>query len=353
MKQTFGTYIREVREKQGFTLRKFASALSLSPSFVSQMERGLVTSPGEPRIRAMADLLNKNPDELLALTGRVSSDVLEIILQNPVETSSMIRRLSHSSKKIKNQTKPVDDPTTLVFLPLERISLETHTALIGESGSGKSVLIQHLIHTYFNTASIKIYDSDAKPSDWKKLTVKGRKANYKEIALEMLEDLEELQRRTELLGDGLDPGGEIVRVVEEWPSTAAELYELLLDGKPKDIGARWLRKLLRRGRKYRMKVIAVAQEFEVNAWKIAGEGSLRNAFTVLYLGASAYSALSSVKDKKFQNQLREHFDSVKHPCLADVKGRFYPVEIPDLVEPVSRKATGGKRQRANMSGKGL
>jgi hypothetical protein len=34
---------------------------------------------------------------------------------------------------------------------------------------------------------------------------------------------------------------------------------------PKDIGLVWLRRLLRRGRKYRMKVFAVAQEFEVNA----------------------------------------------------------------------------------------
>jgi hypothetical protein len=79
---------------------------------------------------------------------------------------------------------------------------------------------------------------------------------------------------------------------------------------PKDIGLVWLRLLLRRGRKYRMKVFAVAQEFEVNAWKIAGEGDPRRAFTSLYLGAAAYHALSTVKDKAQRKQLRGHFDGV-------------------------------------------
>ena len=99
---------------------------------------------------------------------------------------------------------------------------------------------------------------------------------------------------------------------------------------PKDIGLVWLRRLLRRGRKCRMKVFAVAQEFEVNAWKIAGEGGLRRAFTVLYLGASAYQALSNIKDKAQREQLRGHFDRVPYPCLMDVKGRFYPAQVPDL-----------------------
>jgi len=49
-------------------------------------------------------------------------------------------------------------------------------------------------------------------------------------------------------------------------------------------------------------------EFEVNAWKIAGEGGLRRAFTVLYLGLSAYQALSNVKDKAQREQLRGYFD---------------------------------------------
>jgi hypothetical protein len=76
----------------------------------------------------------------------------------------------------------------------------------------------------------------------------------------------------------------VVRVIEEYPSTAAELAGMLEPSDlPKEIGLVWLRRLLRRGRKYRMKVFAVAQEFEVNTWKIAGEDGLQRAFTVLPL----------------------------------------------------------------------
>jgi hypothetical protein len=109
---------------------------------------------------------------------------------------------------------------------------------------------------------------------------------------------------------------------------SSDLIEIILQ-RPKETAA-LLRRLLRRGRKYRMKVFAVAQEFEVNAWKIAGEGGLRRAFTVLYLGASAYQALSNIKDKAQREQLRGHFDRVPYPRLMDVKGRFYPAQAPDL-----------------------
>jgi hypothetical protein len=45
-----------------------------------------------------------------------------------------------------------------------------------------------------------------------------------------LEDLNLLQHRIALHGDGLDPGGEIVRVIEEYPGTAEELTEAAARG---------------------------------------------------------------------------------------------------------------------------
>ena len=75
MRQTFGAFIRAEREKQGLSARQFCKAIGISPSFVSQMERGLVPAPGEARIKQMAEFLGRNPDELLALSGRISTDV--------------------------------------------------------------------------------------------------------------------------------------------------------------------------------------------------------------------------------------------------------------------------------------
>jgi|GEM_PF-5103477 len=339
MKQTFGAYIREARLHRRMGLRQFASMVELSAPFVSNMERGLTAPPSEPKVKRMAQVLEKNPDELLAMTGRIASDVLDIILQDPVETAALIRRHSGASSKKKRQAIPKqasDETKALEFYPLEAISLENHTAVIGESGSGKSILTQYLIRAYFQDASVKVYDSDAAPSDWPDMEVVGRKGDYLSIAKCMDQDLDEMSRRTELYGDGFEIPDELVRVVEEYPSTAAELAELEIDGIRPDIGTAWLRKLLRRGRKYRMKVFAVAQEFEVNAWKIAGEGGLRRAFTVLYLGSTAYRALSQVKDSAYRDILHQHFDSVQYPCLVDVKGRYLPVLIPDLA-PKGRK----------------
>jgi transcriptional regulator with XRE-family HTH domain/GTPase SAR1 family protein len=332
MDKTFGTLIRELRKKRGLTVRRFAIEAGLSHTFISGMERGVLSPPSEAKVKAIAELLDQNPDEMLALTGRVSSDVLEIILQKPKETTALIRKLNHASAaKRKNfMGVPSEEGTGLGFYTLESISQENHTVIIGETGSGKSLLARHLIKSYFKGANIRVYDSDAAPRDWPGIEVIGRKGNYKRIAENMLLDLEELAERTALHGDGLEAGKEIVRVIEEYPSTAAELAELGDKNIRVDIGNIWLRKLLRRGRKYKIKVFAVAQEFEVNAWKIAGEGGLRKAFTVLYLGSTAYGALSSIKDTKYREQLRAYFDSIKYPCLADVKGRFYPVEIPTL-----------------------
>jgi hypothetical protein len=137
--------------------------------------------------------------------------------------------------------------------------------VVGETGSGKSLLTKYLIHTYFQQVHVRVYDSDTAPADWGGLDVIGRKGDYPAIARCMAEDMEELQRRTSLHGEGRDCGGEVVWVIEEYPSMAAELAERPeVHHLSRDIGLLWLRRL-RRGRKYRMKVFAVAREFEVNA----------------------------------------------------------------------------------------
>jgi hypothetical protein len=80
---------------------------------------------------------------------------------------------------------------------------------------------------------------------------------------------------------------------------SSDLIEISLQRPRATAALLW--RLLRRGRKYRMKVFAVAQEFEVKAWKIAGEGGLRRAFTVLYLGAAAYRRSPASRTRRSVN----------------------------------------------------
>lgn len=246
--------------------------------------------------------------------------------------------LEHDGNHIE-QTSPME------FYPLASVRAETHTAIIGESGSGKSLLTKYLILRYFNDAQVSIYDCDATPYDWSTFDVVGGGGNFKQIADSMKEDLALLRERTKLRGSGQDIGGDEVRVIEEYPATAAEL--IWLAGRkeaefPRDLAVDWLRKILRRGRKHRLKILAVAQEFEVGAWKIEGEGGLRSAFSVFYLGGAAYDALSRIRDRQYRNQIQQYFDrDTKRPCLADVRGKYYPVAIPDL----SKLEQGIKRCR--------
>tara|TARA_B100001093_G_C26468270_1_gene859436 strand:+ start:356 stop:706 length:351 start_codon:yes stop_codon:yes gene_type:complete len=96
---TFGKYIRSSREtlsqySKGYSLRKVAAAIGVQPSFLSKVERDLVAPPSEAKIIALASELEEDPDMLLAMAGRVSSDLQEIIMKRPQLFASVIRKLN-------------------------------------------------------------------------------------------------------------------------------------------------------------------------------------------------------------------------------------------------------------------
>jgi transcriptional regulator with XRE-family HTH domain len=96
--QRFGAYIRELREKlledsKEFSVRKVANKIGVEPAFLSKVERDIVPPPSEAKIIALADLLGADRDVLLAMAGKVSSDVLEVIRNRPVLFAELVRRL--------------------------------------------------------------------------------------------------------------------------------------------------------------------------------------------------------------------------------------------------------------------
>ena len=195
--KTFGALIRQLRTSKGYSVRGFAKEIGVSYTFLSDVERGKKQPPSEEKIILMADALGQNKDELLGLAGKVASDVKEIILQRPKDYAALLRRLNHASAaKIRSHNAGAAPTGPLEFYPLETISRENHTAVIGESGSGKSLLTKYLIGSYFEDADIRVYDSDAAPDDWGEMDVVGRKGDYAAIAKAMAGDLDELKRRT-------------------------------------------------------------------------------------------------------------------------------------------------------------
>lgn len=200
-----------------------------------------------------------------------------------------------------------------------------HTLITGPTGSGKSVLVQWLVSRYFKDAETLVYDSDAGPHEWPGFKVIGRGGDFVQISGAMVEDLKLLEQRCEARGQGKAIGPEVVRVCEEFPAVAAELSEII-GGKKSSAAASWMKRLARRGRKYRIKMILVTQETSVAAMGIEGEGGVRKAFTIIYLGASALEVASRLKDQAFHQYLQR----CDRPCLVDHRGRYYVCDIPDL-----------------------
>ena len=86
-----GELVRQWRIERGLGLREFARRVGLSPTFVSKFERGEFKPPGEEKLLEMARVLEKDRDEILALAHKVSSDLPEIIRENPRETAELLR----------------------------------------------------------------------------------------------------------------------------------------------------------------------------------------------------------------------------------------------------------------------
>jgi transcriptional regulator with XRE-family HTH domain len=74
-------------------VRQVAARIGVEPSYLSKVERGEEAPPSELRIRALADDLGEDPDVLLALAGKVSSDLQAIILRRPALMAEILREL--------------------------------------------------------------------------------------------------------------------------------------------------------------------------------------------------------------------------------------------------------------------
>jgi len=90
----FGQVLRERRLEKGYSLRKFADMVGVSPTYLSQVEQSNVDPPTAERVKKMAELLGANSDEWIALAGRVPEDLPEIIQQQPTQMPELLREAS-------------------------------------------------------------------------------------------------------------------------------------------------------------------------------------------------------------------------------------------------------------------
>ena len=94
----FGTYVRNRREAffkedKSYSLRKVAVKIGVEPAFLSKVEREMVSPPSEKKIVALANTLNEDPDVLLAMAGKVSTELKGIIMKRPKLFAEVLRKL--------------------------------------------------------------------------------------------------------------------------------------------------------------------------------------------------------------------------------------------------------------------
>jgi len=115
--QNFGDYIRAVRERRqasdkAFSLRQVAARIGIEPAYLSKIERGVFAPPSEAVILKLAEVLGEDGDLLLALAGKISSDLQQIILRRPQLFAELLRQLrevpDHAILRVVREVKDGD-----------------------------------------------------------------------------------------------------------------------------------------------------------------------------------------------------------------------------------------------------
>jgi len=94
----FGEFVRDVRTRlrsnsRAFSVRQVAKRVGIEPAYLSKIERGEQAPPSEATIRRIADELVLDPDALLAMAGKISADLREVICRRPQLFAALIRDL--------------------------------------------------------------------------------------------------------------------------------------------------------------------------------------------------------------------------------------------------------------------
>ena len=94
----FGDYVRTCRERlrtadPRFSVRQVAARIGVEPAYLSKVERGEVAPPSEATTVKLAAELGEDADMLLALAGKVSSDLMQIIRKRPRLFADLLRAL--------------------------------------------------------------------------------------------------------------------------------------------------------------------------------------------------------------------------------------------------------------------
>lgn len=83
MSESFGQVLRHFRQKAGITQRELARRIGVDFSYISKLENDRLPPPAADTIVTICQTVGQSPVQLLALRGKIPSEVEEAIATNP------------------------------------------------------------------------------------------------------------------------------------------------------------------------------------------------------------------------------------------------------------------------------
>ena len=88
---TLGEMLKGLRKKEGIGIKTLAPRLNVDHTYLSKVENNKST-PSEDVLNRIAVYFKQDPEELMALAGRIPDDVQRILRENPREAAAFLRQ---------------------------------------------------------------------------------------------------------------------------------------------------------------------------------------------------------------------------------------------------------------------
>jgi len=284
-----------------------AIALSLSTFVPSHVSQKLVNVASAIALFSVSNRLDR-----LAMYASGYGSISEA--QSHIQYRAWLDASLQPPKREVTITQP-EIVTPVKFADIREALKKPHIMLLGETGSGKSVLCK-----YF-ASELKIpciaLDPHANPNDWQGAKVIGRGRDYPAIGKELEILVQLMDVRYKQRDQGRSQFAPLGVILDEFPAVASSLGKGAADP---------VKLIVREARKVNIKLILLAQGSEVKTLGIEGEGSLRESFAVVSLGKFAVDRAKGLKDKN----IIEAIANQSRPAMIDDQPSTIPT-IPDTV----------------------
>jgi len=176
------------------------------------------------------------------------------------------------------------------------ITRRPHLFVLGDTGSGKTSLVQWLIKTHYPQSSeVLVLDPHDKKGQWGDFPTIGRGRNFDAVELALGKMVEEMDRR---YGTGSYDHPPKILIIEEIPAIAANCKTAM--------GS--IACLTLEARKVGIFLILLSQGWEVDSLGIKGKGSIRQSFLFISLGEFA---IKKAKELGLSQSISQH----DRPCF--------------------------------------